>query len=152
MAWWISGQSLHGPHVHRFNRSGQSDQEPQLHRHQQRGQAHGQINQTSVVATDFVSVVEDRMAQAGQQCGKVWALIFMSKLTWSKTKPTNTGWYWCRNIGGNPGEIWEAPVRVEMYHSGMRCCWLSAFGEAMSLYEKDFSDAALWAGPIKPPS
>ena len=56
----------------------------------------------------------------------------MSKLQWTKKKPTKTGWYW-RKCGGS-GDIW-----IEYYN------------DITNADDLDNCDACRYAGPLKPP-
>ena len=87
----------------------------------------------------------------------------MSDAKWTKDKPTQPGWYWCRNGGDQPGEIWEAVVRVEQYGtidftsakaeaSGLVACWLQSPGQVGFLEESKWDSACWWAGPLAPPA
>lgn len=66
-------------------------------------------------------------------------------------KPTQPGWYWCRNDGDKPEDIWEVVVRVDATPDGLVCSWMTAPGEADTMHESKWSPDARWAGPITPP-
>lgn len=69
---------------------------------------------------------------------------------WSREKPKRPGWYWCRNNGDRPDELWEAPVRIDMSTSGLICSWLTAPGKAAQLDEAQWAETCEWIGPIAP--
>ena len=85
----------------------------------------------------------------------------MANLHYTTKKPTEPGWYWCRNEGDLPGQLWEAIVRVD-YHgtissdrvlpNGLCVSWMTAPGEIGLMHERDWSEQAEWAGPITPPA
>lgn len=86
--------------------------------------------------------------------------VTMQILAYSTKKPVVPGWYWCRNKGDYPGQIWEAVVRIEQggiidahgaHPSGLVCCWMKAPGEVGIMNESDWSEDCEWAGPIQPP-
>jgi hypothetical protein len=72
----------------------------------------------------------------------------MSADQWTSKIPTETGWYWCKNVGD------VTPVWVAIVHYDARtkvCSWMSAPGEAGLMHEKDFSPETQWAGPLHYP-
>ena len=73
-------------------------------------------------------------------------------MEWTRVKPTEVGWYWCRNDGDHPGEIWEAIVRLDVVDDILCCTWLTAPGIGAILRHGEWSDFTQWAGPIEPPS
>lgn len=84
----------------------------------------------------------------------------MTELRYTTQKPTEPGWYWCRNQGDFQGQRWEAIVHVASYgmisHEGAKpdglcACWMSAPGEVRILHEREWADDSEWAGPISPP-
>jgi hypothetical protein len=89
------------------------------------------------------------------------AAIEAIELQYSRTKPTQPGWYWSRNEGDRPGEMWEAISRVEWSGvidqdgagpDGLVSCWMKAPGILGIMHERDWSDDCEWAGPIPLPS
>lgn len=73
--------------------------------------------------------------------------------TFTSQKPTEPGWYWCRNEGEEQGEIWEAVVRVDKQPDGsLICAWMAKPGTLHTLASDLWSDSSEWAGPIEPPS
>lgn len=73
--------------------------------------------------------------------------------TYEQKKPTEPGWYWCFNDGDNPGEKWEAVVRLDRQASGgdLVCSWMTAPGAAAIMIAANWSEKCLWAGPIPTP-
>lgn len=67
---------------------------------------------------------------------------------YTKQKPTEPGWYWCRNDALD--EPWEACVRVDQTPAGLVCSWMTAPGQADTLHETNWSPHAYWAA-ITPP-
>lgn len=83
----------------------------------------------------------------------------MTELHYTCEPPTQPGWYWCRNQGDRPGEMWEAIVNVyrnEAYdlHNprGLCAAWMSKPGEISVLRMQQWSSEVEWAGPISPPN
>jgi hypothetical protein len=85
----------------------------------------------------------------------------MAELRYTTKKPTEPGWYWCRNQGDRPGQVWEAIAWVDRYGTidpegaksdGLVAVWMSAPGELGVLHEHGWSNDCEWAGPISPPS
>lgn len=65
--------------------------------------------------------------------------------------PSEPGWYWCRNYGDVPNQIWEAVVRIDRDESGrLFGAWMKAPGEVGKLYMEDFAPYCHWLGPISP--
>ena len=82
-------------------------------------------------------------------------------LTFVKTRPTEPGWYWVRNEGDQPGEVWEAIALVQqhgaltphgMMPDGLVMSWMAAPGEVGIMHEREWSDDVEFAGPIERPS
>jgi hypothetical protein len=85
----------------------------------------------------------------------------VAELQYTTDKPTKPGWYWCRNQGDYPGQVWEAVVRVDCHGTigpdggapdGLCLSWMSSTGNVGVLHEREWSDEAEWAGPISPPT
>lgn len=70
---------------------------------------------------------------------------------YSRRKPTTPGWYWCLNEGDNPPQKWEAVVFIEARADGLVCSWMTAAGKSGIMYENEWSEETLWAGPLHPP-
>ncbi len=72
----------------------------------------------------------------------------MLELRYATQKPTEPGWYWCRNKGDYPGQIWEAVAHVVRHLDGFHLSWMTSAGNVGILHERDWSDDTEWAGPI----
>ena len=81
----------------------------------------------------------------------------MSELRYTTTKPTEPGWYWCRNAVDWPGRLWEAIVYVArggtigfegVAPDGLVASWISSPGHVGILHECEWADDCEWAGPI----
>ncbi len=79
----------------------------------------------------------------------------------TKSKPTEPGWYWCRNQGDRLGEVWEAIALIEksgtitskgVKPDGLVMIWIAAPGEAGVMHERDWSEDVEFAGPIERPT
>lgn len=67
-------------------------------------------------------------------------------LVWTKRKPTEVGWYWCRDL--KAGSDWREPriVKVRDYAGDL------AVGNCIILDSWTKRLGTEWAGPIKPPT
>lgn len=78
-------------------------------------------------------------------------------MIFSHKKPTEPGWYWCRNkVADAPSGEWEAVVRVEIKSGELTCFWLGGAGSVpdgrvYSIPESLWEPEALWAGPLHAP-
>jgi len=103
--------------------------------------------------------VEAKYPVIVSQAGKYifTSVIVDADLTYKKGIPTQSGWYWCRNAGDKPGEIWEAVCYVSVRPSEfinkpdiVRVSWMKSPGEVGVMHRDDISEDCLWAGPLKP--
>lgn len=76
-------------------------------------------------------------------------------MKYSKTKPTEPGWYWCRAIvPDTPNGVgpWEAVVRIDRFEDSLACSWLSNPGEALISIDHEWSDDCEWSEKLTPPT
>lgn len=72
-------------------------------------------------------------------------------MTWTNEPPTVPGWYWCRNYGDRPREIWEGVVRIDQTPNGLSVSWMMSPTEANRMLVCDTADYCQWSGPIPLP-
>ena len=67
-------------------------------------------------------------------------------MEWSNKEPTEPGWYWWRQIPGEPGEI----MFVRLHEAGaLWLCTSTNWIDAVSVLTKRGSQ---WSGPLQEPS
>lgn len=82
----------------------------------------------------------------------------MNATTYTRNKPTEPGWYWCRNIGYSEVALIcrvDRSMNIEangkVTPAGLCASWMTQPGKAGLLFERDWSPDVEWAGPIFPP-
>ena len=64
------------------------------------------------------------------------------------TRPTEPGWYWCRNDCDESPAGAEFVCHVYRGADGLYCSWMTHPGQAAVLHESKWDENAVWRGPL----